>query len=143
MTVLVRLRDAVPGCARARPLISDQTSRIRGDRPCEPLQCDPDKPLSLLFLASPTPQRVRGGYSEAILRKGERVSRCRTHSRFSLHKVALNQAHKILSVRPRTVTVVAVGPRVREWGFWTDKGFVQWETYLQTSEAAENIAPEA
>lgn len=37
------------------------------------------------------------------------------------------QPHRILAhLRRRTWTLALVGPRVRAWGFWTDKGWVPW-----------------
>ena len=74
---------------------------------------------------------VRGGYAEDILDTDSGLESVRVHSRGSVHKTSLSVAHKITEVLPRTVTVVLVGPRSREWGFWTDAGFVPWNRYTR------------
>jgi hypothetical protein len=49
--------------------------------------------------------------------------------RFSIHKVDMDEAHQIFSIKPNTTTLVFVGRRRREWGFYTPDGFVDWRKY--------------
>lgn len=51
------------------------------------------------------------------------------HQRFSLHRMTVEKAHKITYVEPGTITVLLIGRRTRDWGFWTDKGWVHWREY--------------
>lgn len=42
-------------------------------------------------------------------------------------------AHRIELFREPdfVVTLFLTGPRVREWGFWTRKGWIQWEQFIK------------
>jgi hypothetical protein len=51
------------------------------------------------------------------LRAGDRVARKAT------------DIHAILRVAPGTVTLFETGPKVREWGFYTEEGFVHHKDY--------------
>lgn len=37
--------------------------------------------------------------------------------------------HRITDVLPNTITLCFVGPKVREWGFHTENGWVHWKEY--------------
>ena len=39
------------------------------------------------------------------------------------------ESHRIVQCSPRTVTLVFYGPRLRVWGFHTEKGWVPWTKY--------------
>jgi hypothetical protein len=66
---------------------------------------------------------LRGGYTERLFTDLE-VSTVRERRRWSLHRVPTTVAHQILTVAPRTVTLMLIGRRQRGWGFWTENGFV-------------------
>jgi hypothetical protein len=91
---------------------------------------------------------LRGGYTEKVWqpRRGEGVDRWTrsTHPNGyfgppatyrrrwlggSVHKMTMDKAHMIESVRPGTKSLVICGRRRRTWGFWTDRGFVTWQQY--------------
>lgn len=63
---------------------------------------------------------LKGGYTELLQThprypdQPKRVS----HRRFSLHHFPLKWAHRIISVEPGTITLVLVGPKKKQWGFW-------------------------
>jgi hypothetical protein len=54
-------------------------------------------------------------------------------SRFSLHQMKLDHAHMITDVSPNLWTLVFVGKRKQEWGFWTPKGWVHQQKYISTT----------
>lgn len=41
--------------------------------------------------------------------------------------------HRVTTNRP-VYTIVFTGPKHREWGFWTNDGFVHWESYCASGE---------
>ena len=63
------------------------------------------------------PVVVRGGRSRVALRRWYNFIRAGKH------------VHRIVSVKPNTVTLCFVGPKVREWGFHTPDGWVHWKEY--------------
>lgn len=40
------------------------------------------------------------------------------------------QSHRISKVARNTITLVFTGPKVREWGFITESGWVHWRKYV-------------
>lgn len=74
---------------------------------------------------------ARGGYTEAITDSPEALDnqRIEQHKRFSLHRMSTGRAHAISLLEPRTITVLLVGRRSRDWGFWTAAGWVPWRDY--------------
>lgn len=79
---------------------------------------------------------VRGGYTELLWT--DPLNHPGLHfkvnyKRWSWHTMNTRAAHRILSVLPGTITLMLVGPRDRVWGFYTDKGWVDWQTYEETS----------
>jgi hypothetical protein len=84
---------------------------------------------------------VRGGYTERVWRTyaghvgGDGVER--TWRRWSLHKTPLNVAHMIDYLWPNTVTLVFCGPKVKDWGFYTEQGFTPWQRYNRDKYASE------
>ncbi len=52
--------------------------------------------------------------------------------RFRLHRFPLHHAHRITHTEPMTTTLVLVGPKVREWGFYVGAEWVRWQDYLKT-----------
>jgi hypothetical protein len=78
---------------------------------------------------------LSGAYTERVWAgKGHR--RDDLHSlefrrrRGSLHRMSVKRAHMITEVDGLLWTLVVTGPRVRDWGFWTDMGLVSWREYL-------------
>ncbi|MHA2063638.1 MAG: hypothetical protein ACXABY_04560 [Candidatus Thorarchaeota archaeon] len=47
---------------------------------------------------------------------------------FSVIEVKAEDRHRLVLSRP-VWTLVFAGPKIREWGFWTDTGFVHWQDY--------------
>lgn len=74
---------------------------------------------------------LRGGYLEHVWDQRDDLSRHRSKisGRWSLHRMPTWQAHRIMAVKDRTVTLVLVGRRQRQWGFWTADGWVPWTAY--------------
>lgn len=80
---------------------------------------------------------LRGGYTEEVfdnqyecLEGAYRKPRRNTWKRWSIHKMTTEKAHRILTVEPKTVSLVIVGRRKRDWGFWTSQGWVAWQDYV-------------
>lgn len=79
---------------------------------------------------------VRGGYIERVfdaVRQGDYRSQILTQKRGSIHKMPIEYAHQIISLRPDTITLCFFGRRQRRWGFWTSNGFVDYETYQRSA----------
>src|ERR1700722_11961514 len=68
-----------------------------------------DHPVSFLSLI------LRGGYGELRQLYGQNVSTW--HDWYNLISATPDDRHKICAVRPGTVTLCFMGPKVREWGF--------------------------
>lgn len=50
--------------------------------------------------------------------------------RWSLHRIRMTEAHRITTVRPRTVTLVFRGRKSRQWGFYLPRvGYVDQRSY--------------
>lgn len=77
---------------------------------------------------------LRGGYEEDLYRYphviGADLPIRLVWRRWTWHRMDRATAHSIRSVKPRTVTLVLVGHRCRDWGFWTADGWVAWRDYL-------------
>ncbi len=72
---------------------------------------------------------VRGGYTEVVRNHWWSPEEIKTHGAWSLHKMSKHSAHKISLLQRNTITAIFTGRRTREWGFWTEDGFVQWDHY--------------
>lgn len=89
-----------------------------------------DHPVTFLSLI------LRGGYAEyrgfGIGSKAERL----VHRWYNYVKAG--DRHSIVKVLPGTLTLAFMGPKVREWGFHTEGGWVTWKDYYtkQRSEKA-------
>jgi hypothetical protein len=76
---------------------------------------------------------IHGGYREELwlaeppLRRRNPV--WRTWLPGTLHYMPITAAHRIRQVSPGTVTLVLTGRRQRDWGFWTQAGFVNRQDY--------------
>lgn len=71
---------------------------------------------------------LRGGYKESVYTTRKQIY-YNEHKRFSVHKMGTEKAHQITKLQPRTVTLIFTGKRSREWGFWTEQGWVPWREY--------------
>lgn len=52
--------------------------------------------------------------------------------------------HRIVEVAPKTLTLVLMGPKTREWGFHAPTGWIHWKEYYthqRLEKANKNIAP--
>lgn len=77
---------------------------------------------------------IRGGYSERLYDLGGEFGGVRLlgekrHGRLSVHRMKMDKAHRITNIEPGLATLVFIGPRKRDWGFWTEDGFVRWQKY--------------
>lgn len=77
-----------------------------------------DHPVTFLSLI------LRGGYSE------NRNGICRTNNWYNY--IRATDQHRILSVKPGTLTLALMGPKVRDWGFHTEAGWVYWKDYYKS-----------
>jgi hypothetical protein len=76
-----------------------------------------DHPVSFVSLI------VRGGYTES--RNGKIA-----HRRwFNAFLASPGDTHRIIAAKPGTLTLALMGPKVREWGFHTERGWVGWREY--------------
>jgi hypothetical protein len=73
---------------------------------------------------------LRGGYTEAVSNLDGRTYE-RKHTLGSFKQTRRDEAHKIISLKPDTVTLVFAGPLHAEWGFMTEKGYVHWEKHTK------------
>jgi hypothetical protein len=75
---------------------------------------------------------LRGGYVEEFSAdvRVHQVSESRERLAGSVHAFPLRACHRIVSVRPRTVTLVLVGRKLRTWGFYSGGRFVDWRDAL-------------
>lgn len=76
---------------------------------------------------------LRGGYLEERLKK-PRIGPPRLHqiAPWAPSFFPVEQAHRIIRVKPGTVSLVLVGRKRRTWGFWREPpglGFRQWVDY--------------
>lgn len=66
---------------------------------------------------------LRGGYYETVYNVGRFYRNWFNFVRAGTH------IHRIVSVKPGTVTLVLYGPRRLTWSFFTKDGVVPWKTY--------------
>jgi hypothetical protein len=74
---------------------------------------------------------LHGGYSEQVYYDQSNLNKhfFQTHSVFSVHKMPKKWAHQIIKIRKKTVTLLLIGRRSRQWGFWTKDGWIDQNTY--------------
>lgn len=77
---------------------------------------------------------LRGGYSEFrwTPRDGNHQ---RTHHWFNFIRATQLDQHTISSVEPGTLTLCFMGPKIRDWGFFTGGGWVYWKDYYARKRA--------
>lgn len=54
---------------------------------------------------------------------------------FNFIRATPTDQHTIIGVWPHTITLCFMGPKVREWGFHTPKGWVYWKDYYKEKRA--------
>lgn len=82
-----------------------------------------DHPVSFLSLI------LTGGYHEQ--RKINGKLSIKERNWFNLVKADKNDQHSIISVKPNTVTLAFMGPKVREWGFHAGSVWIWWKDYYK------------
>lgn len=80
-----------------------------------------DHPVTFLSII------LRGWYRD-LRQWGERTNRW-------FNWIRATDFHSIIACDPRTVTLCFMGPKVREWGFWTPTGWVYWRDYYAAKAA--------
>ena len=85
-----------------------------------------------------------GGYNEMYITHDKGIE-ARSWTRFSRHAMPLWAAHKIMEVAPHTYTLVLVGRKRKNWGFWStnqyNSGF-KWIAWQDYKYASENLGPD-
>lgn len=72
---------------------------------------------------------VWGAYVENRKRRRDAYASLRTRAYFNFIRACKRDRHKIIHVLPKTITICFMGPKTREWGFHTPKGWVHWREY--------------
>lgn len=89
-----------------------------------------DHPVSFLSLI------LSGGYSEDRYVNGVRaIRKCNW---YNLVKASPYDQHTIVSVKPNTLTLAIMGPKVREWGFHVPGDWIHWKAYYTEQRKALN-----
>lgn len=91
-----------------------------------------DHPVSFLSVI------LRGGYAEKRERNGK--LRLVVHRWFNFARASHEDKHTIMFVRKNTLTLCFMGPKVREWGFHTDAGWIHWKQYNAKTYATLKLA---
>lgn len=91
-----------------------------------------DHPVSFLSCI------LRGGYTE-LRCTGEGI-RARVHTWFNWVRASKADRHRIVRVRPNTLTMCFMGPKTREWGFHMPEGWVYWKDYYAKQRAERKAA---
>lgn len=86
-----------------------------------------DHPVSFLSLI------LCGGYSEEYICPTMGIAKGRERNWFNF--ICATDCHSIMSVKPNTVTLCFMGPKVREWGFHTEHGWIMWKDYYAKQRA--------
>ena len=87
---------------------------------------------------------LKGWYEEAVW-EGEddkflKYAWKQRHGMLSLHRINGDQFHRIINLKKPTWTLLLVGPRVQQWGFWpAGEGWVQWDQYIGSIDTRERI----
>lgn len=74
---------------------------------------------------------LTGGYSERVWDNPADLSSSthRIHGSWSLHKMPVSKAHKIVAIKGTLRTLVVAGRSRGTWAFWTQDGKVDWKEY--------------
>jgi hypothetical protein len=91
-----------------------------------------DHPVSFLSLI------LRGGYVE--LRANHGAARLRERNWVNYIHACPDDQHRIVHVKPNTLTLCFMGPKTREWGFHrTSEGWVNWKMYYEARRAGVQL----
>lgn len=96
-----------------------------------------DHPVSFLSFI------LRGWYAEKRATPGRPTPRFELRRRFNWIRATPDDRHTIVQVAPGgALTLCLMGPKTREWGFHTERGWVHWKTYhhAQRAERAAQTA---
>lgn len=74
---------------------------------------------------------LSGSYEEVTFTGPQELGHYQLRKRGSAHFMSTRKAHRITDVQGILWTLVLTGPRIREWGFWTDEGWLHWRDYNQ------------
>jgi hypothetical protein len=80
---------------------------------------------------------LRGGYIEETERDGLKT----IHVSGQMKYRDAEFRHRIDRVLGQCWTLVLAGPAVREWGFWTERGWVNWRQYLGIPTGSDTSKP--
>lgn len=87
-----------------------------------------DHPVSFLSII------LRGGYYE------HRNGYVKHRRFFNFMRASPDDYHTIVMTEPGTLTLCLMGPKVREWGFHTQSGWVFWKDYYAGKQKVEHVA---
>lgn len=96
-----------------------------------------DHPVSFLSCI------LRGGYTEARVSSPGYMPPLmwpmfeEEHTWFNWIRGRSSDIHTITEVKPNTLTLCFMGPKTRDWGFHTEKGWVMWKDYYAAKRAAK------
>lgn len=82
-----------------------------------------DHPVTFLSII------LRGWYVE------ERPWEFRSNRWWNFIRATPSDRHTITACDPHTLTLCLMGPKVREWGFHTENGWVYWRDYYKAKRA--------
>lgn len=91
----------------------------------DPEPHDHDHPVSFLSII------LRGGYHE------QRNGHIRHRRFFNFMRASPSDYHTIVMTELGTLTLCLMGPKVREWGFHTEDGWVFWKDYYANKRKTE------
>jgi hypothetical protein len=80
-----------------------------------------DHPTTFLSLI------LRGGYSECRAKNG--TMETEDHNWYNFIRATPDDAHSITNVKPNTLTLCFMGPKLRDWGYHLDYSWMHWKTY--------------
>lgn len=82
-----------------------------------------DHPVSFFSLI------LRGKYAELRRTMDSLSPEYRVHTWFNFIRADQNDRHKIIFCRRNTLTLCFMGPKTREWGYHTHRGWIHWKEY--------------
>lgn len=80
---------------------------------------------------------LRGGYVELESKMPQTGSLKIKNINWFSYKNTIT-AHKIIRVKPKTLTLVLTGPKIKSWGYWNRKHFIDWQDYHAERDGVKN-----
>lgn len=77
---------------------------------------------------------IRGGYMETVFGKGTRIWK-----RWSSHEIHPGYRHKLISVKPGTITLCWVFSESMDWYYFTTEGPIPWRDYQHQVKAEQDF----